>query len=77
MKRTWRIKVLWVLAVAAVGSAMLTCDACDMLDLSVRCTAAECARSGAQMPPYLAASQPLPVAPNASWEALFLRAHSR
>lgn len=76
MKRGWRIKLLWILA-AAAASAMLAGEGWDLPDLSVRCTAAECARGGAQVPPHLAASQPLPVSPNASWEALFLRAHSR
>ena len=77
MKREWRIKVFWILTVAvAAGSAMLVCDGWDLLDLSVRCTTAERARGVAQAP-YLAASQPLPVSPNISWEALFFLAHSR
>lgn len=76
MKRGSRIRLLWILA-AAAASALLAGEVWDPPDLSLRCTAADCARGGAQMPPYAAASQPLPVSPNASWEALFLRAQSR
>ena len=77
MKCEWRTKVFWILTAAVVvGSAVLVCDGWDLLGLSVRCTTAERARGVAQAP-YLAASQPLPVSPNASWEALFFHAHSR